>query len=303
MKTGNDFYDKLPKEEQEQYTILFEDKSGWYTEDGNGEKDWSGSEDKIKQFDESCNKFIKLQNNPIYLSFLHFPSVDIKNYNFEKNREIIFCNSIFYGEIDFHSGFTKYIQETNFENAIFKEKVDFGEYTFGHKISFKSTTFKKDVNFKLSNFTRYINFRSTTFNKDVNFDEANFENKVSFWGAIFADEAHFDSTVFKQAFNFTKTQITNITFVNSDIKNGNFLYISAYNKDNPKNPKPLTKGNLKNKESARLIKDHFEKQNNIIEANKYFRIEQDKYLEELINDGYWKNKGDIAVVFLNKIIS
>ncbi|CUV65762.1 membrane hypothetical protein [Sulfurovum sp. enrichment culture clone C5] len=303
MKTGNIFYDTLPKIEQEKYKILFEDKSDWYIEDNNGNQNWNQSKEKINDFDDKLKKFIISQYN---LSFLHFPPFDIKNYIFKKDREVIFCNSIFYGKTDFNSGFTKYIQETNFENATFREKVDFSQYTFGYKISFKSTTFNKDVDFKLSNFTKYINFRSTTFKKDVNFDEAIFENKVSFWGAIFHDKVHFDSTVFKETFNFTKTQINKITLVNTNVENANLLEISAYDETNPKDPKPLTKDNFENKESARLIKAHFEKQNNITEANKYFVIEQEKYIDELKDKDNKTEGGKLTKLFplyLNKYVS
>ena len=308
MKTGNIFYDTLPKIEQEKYKILFEDKSDWYIEDNNGNQNWNQSKEKINDFDDKLKKFIIYQSglSQYNLSFLHFPPFDIKNYNFEKDREIIFCNSIFYGKTDFHSGFAKYIEETNFENATFREKVDFSQYTFGHKISFKKTTFNKDVDFKLSNFTKYINFRITTFKKDVNFDEAIFENKVSFWGAKFHGKVHFDSTDFRNIFNFTKTQIHEITLVNTNVENANLLEISAYDETNSENSKPLTANNFVNKESARLIKDHFEKQNNITEANKYFVIEQEKYIEELDNS---KNKTEngkrakLIPLYLNKYVS
>ena len=55
-----------------------------------------------------------------------------------------------------------------------------------------------------------------------------------------------------------------------------------------------------NKETARIIKSHYEKHHNIIEANKYFVIEQEKYFEEL---SWGKDFGTKLVVWLNKIIS
>lgn len=47
------------------------------------------------------------------------------------------------------------------------------------------------------------------------------------------------------------------------------------------------KGKLKNRETARIIKDSFEQQNNIIEANKYYAIEMEKAEDDFKKDNKW----------------
>ena len=63
---------------------------------------------------------------------------------------------------------------------------------------------------------------------------------------------------------------------------------------------PLIADNFANKESARVIKAHFEKQNNITEANKYFALEQELYLEELKSKEEYIQR---IPVLLNKWVS
>lgn len=158
---------------------------------------------------------------------------------------------------------------------IFNPKDFFPKNKIKNKISFYNAKFISKANFEKITFAGETNFKKSKFYEEAIFDEALFIKKVSFWGANFLDKVHFDSTIFKQTFNFTNTTIKQITLKNTDIKNGNFLGICS------QFDRPLEKNNFNNKESARLIKDHFEKQNNIAEANKYFRIEQELYILEL----------------------
>ena len=67
----------------------------------------------------------------------------------------------------------------------------------------------------------------------------------------------------------------------------------------------ITKDNFNNKESSRLIKLHFETHKNIIEANKFFKIEQELYLKELkeSESTHTHKIATQAVLYLNKFIS
>ena len=66
----------------------------------------------------------------------------------------------------------------------------------------------------------------------------------------------------------------------------------------------LNKNHFLNKESARLIKTYFEKQNNITEANKYFQIEQELYIDELHRTETNPNRiPTLITLYLNKWVS
>ena len=93
-----------------------------------------------------------------------------------------------------------------------------------------------------------------------------------------------------------------VFYVGINLENSHFIHAKFLNLQN-KQGKNLYKENFSNKESARIIKDHFEKQNNITEANKYFALEQNKYLEELKESIYENNYKDFLVVWLNKYVS
>lgn len=89
------------------------------------------------------------------------------------------------------------------------------------------------------------------------------------------------------------------------IKEANFLAIHGTKKTLDKPLKiPLDKTHVANKESARILKVVFENQHNIPESNKYFKIEQDLYLDELIKSKTEPNKfSNLAVLYLNKYVS
>ncbi len=66
----------------------------------------------------------------------------------------------------------------------------------------------------------------------------------------------------------------------------------------------LAKSHFSNKETARLIKAHFEKQNNITESNKYFNIEQELYIKHLRNTPTEPRRfGTLLALRINKLIS
>ena len=382
MATGNKFYDNLPKEKQEQYAILFEDKSGWYTEDGNGEKDWVKLEKKINEFDSKLKKFITLQkNNYSYnLSLIIFVSFKIKNYFIDSyiDKDINFFlakfmdyanfkNTIFSKKSDFsrvhflqdvdfsestfsdvaNFGYSKY-SYASFQECNFKMNANFSRSIFNNHIVFTKTTFSKNIDISFSVFKDYsffnvcdfigkANFMGVSFKKEVRlyyaifrgkttFERANFikkaifqntifENETSFMYSIFNNETNFYDAVFKKEINFQATKFKGFTILGNislgilnitGISHKNNIILLALHgyENNQKNP--LKPKNFFNKESARLIKDHFEKQNNITEANKYFVIEQEKHIEALNNP---KNKTEnsklvkLIPLYLNKYIS
>ncbi len=273
METGNKFYDNLPDYRKEKYALLFEDKD---------KKDF-----KRDKFHSTLEKFIQQQESTT--------KTYVKEYDYDL-RCIKFDS--FFSKSYFAGNFIE--NDIDFSDSIFYDDVDFCGANFGSKTNFNRVEFKKEVYFE-----------GAIFNKKTFFNNCKFGGNVYFWEATFNDEVYFNNIIAKKTIDLSRVHFEEffdapgMSFNKIDLEGTHFqdpllLGLSACENEHKA---PLEPRHFANKESARLIKDHFEKQNNITEANKYFRIEQDKYLEELINDGCWKNKGDIVVVFLNKIIS
>ena len=270
MEVFNSFYQLLEPKEQKKFKILFEDKTTWYVENQCNRQNWDIL--KLKQFDKVLELFIKSQSNNYDLSYICFPMLNF-NYFFPKNTitgNISFKNAIFYGETYFVK--TIFNGETNFSETIFLNTVSFNEAVFNQNANFNKSVFESDVIFKNASFLDNFDFREVDFrgNAYLNAENMSF-NLLDIKG-----------TYFEQPL---------------------LLGLSAYEN---KKKMPLGPKHFANKESARLIKDHFEKQNNITEANKYFVIEQDKYIKELRSK---ENRNDnkritkIIPLYLNKWIS
>lgn len=200
---------------------------------------------------------------------------------FEKN--VNFNNAKFECEIDLDNA-----SETNFENATFIGKANFQEAVFGNNITFAKSHFHKEINFNKSVFKGDVILEETSFFSQFNFSEVNF------------DRATFKKNLVLDRASFGKLNIENIKFESINFLGINSIDLRTHRKTH------LTQDNFANKESARIIKDYFENQNNITEANKYFVIEQEKYIEALNNP---KNKTEgnkwvkLIPLYFNKWIS
>ncbi|RZV18566.1 pentapeptide repeat-containing protein [Aliarcobacter butzleri] len=109
------------------------------------------------------------------------------------------------------------------------------------------------MNIHKSIFKDIIDFSNSKFSDDVDLKHTTFEKIVNFRESNFKKELNLEDTIFKS--------------------NVNFLELKA---------------KMKNRETARIIKDSFEKQNNIIESNKFYALEmkeREKELEEDIREG------------------
>lgn len=136
------------------------------------------------------------------------------------------------------------IENADFENTTFEDLADFCSSTFVGKTNFKRTTFKDISVFSNVTFRDNIDFRLTTFEKLAQFKETIFEKKLNL-----------EDTIIKEKINFLKTKTVN----NENLK--------------PEN--------IENRETARIIKDSFEQQNNIIEANEFYALEMKERENEL----------------------
>ena len=106
-----------------------------------------------------------------------------------------------------------------------------------------------------TNFQKFVDLRESKFHINVNLDDSSFEDNVFFNQCKFSYELNLEDTIFYEKADFFKIN--------------------------------LEKG-VANRETARIIKDSFEQQNNIIEANKFYALEmkeREKELERDIKEG------------------
>lgn len=301
---------------QQEYEILFSFKDTWYDINLNGNQYWQKSLADCDFFADTLEKVIKLMRNNdiIDLSQIYFPFSKFMFRNMDTSKKISFKNATFYSYVDFN-------------NITFQNEIDFSDATFMSKAMFISTIFKNNAYFKNCKFKDECGFNHSVFYGEANFNDALFNGKSYFQSTIFQKNATFEKTTFLQDAHFGnvkfveeanlsrtkfkenlfayKMQFSRLNLIAIEFKNTNLLGISAYDQSNLEHGKTPTKANFANKETARLIKAHFETQNNITESNKYFTLEQDLYLDELKD----KNSTEpnrcqtIITLILNKYVS
>jgi uncharacterized protein YjbI with pentapeptide repeats len=291
--------DKISKE---QYDILFENKMSYNSEE-------------IDNFNKILQIIIRLEDQiqakTINLNSISFPNFEFKKFSWPQDKTISFLNSIFYGSV--HFGNHTIPNRLNFNKVIFKENAYLKDTIFLDNVSFNYTSFNDFVYFNKSTFVMSVSFRKSIFEKNAYFSKTTFQQDCNFYKTIFQNElnikeakihkkANFWGAKFEKLADFSECSFHKINFINIKLNDANFLHLSSLVNDVKV---LLNKDNFENRESARLIKAHFEKQNNITEANKYFQIEQDLYIDEL------KDKESIEpnklatkfVLYLNKFVS
>lgn len=201
------------------------------------------------------------KNNNLYEN-LQFEELSFTHCEFDKKFLIT------YNKLKDNNTFFE-IKKLDLTDSIFHSKVEMKEINFSKISIFNNTTFGKLADFYNSTFAKSINFEKTTF-KDISvFTNVTFKDDVDFKYATFGKLALFKEVIFEKRLNLEDT------IIKEEI---NFLKIKT--KDNKK----LGSGNIANRETARIIKDSFEQQNNIIEANKFYALEMKEREKELEKD-------------------
>ena len=279
-----------------------------------------------------------------YISFesaIFYGNANFRRYTFL--NYIDFENTRFNYISDFE--YAKFNSDVDFNNALFENDANFTNAHFNNNVYFNDAIFEKNVNFNNAKFEceidldnaslnyqnntndRETDFENTTFIGKASFQETVFCNNITFAKSYFYKETNFNKSVFKSdvilektsffsQFNFSEVDFRENAYLNAENMSFNKIDIKGTYLTDPlllgltgyENEQriPLNKNHFANKESARLIKAHFEKQNNITEANKYFVIEQEKYIEELKNN---ENRTDdnrvrkLIPLYFNKIVS
>lgn len=234
-------------------------------------------EDEKGNTDKLCTNYYSLVNNNgdnqkndiferlnIEFKNCDFLSVaDLKKYNF--TGIITFENCRFHKELKLPEkmeGMFNFINECDFKNnilnlnyKIFNSKFYLQNCKNISELQCEKTIFNT-ASFRETKFND-INFRETSFTENVSFIETKFKGKVDFSHSTFNKICSFRKSVFYKKLDLTDTVFND---------NVNFLNI---------------KTNELNRETARIIKDSFEKQNNIIEANRFYKLEMIKREKEL----------------------
>ena len=304
-KIRNKFYESCDENTQKEYEKLFIQRQD--------------NPSKINEFDKLL-EFIELQKDKdeIDLSYVCFH----ESYNF-----------IYLNEILKKVGFINYSKKNEKIYCRINKRINFGNANFYKEMEFIRVTFEKRVNFEGANFYDNVNFHQAVFQEDKEglpveqygtifegvkfhgeaiFEDTSFEDDAKFFRVTFNKYTSFERTIFKKAFNlensiskdlfyFFDVKIGNINLIGSDMQRMNFLNLKNIDSRKPE----LTKRNFKNKDSARFLKYHFELQNNITEANKYFTIEQEFFLDSLNDKSSPEPRKDInkVTVYFNKYIS
>ena len=239
--------------------------------------------------------------------------------NAQFKEEVSFSNIKFMQTADF-SGCT-FLKYVDFQNCIFED--EFNPCSFNNIVNFKSAKFKKHVIFWGNHFLKKANFSYTKFYNGVDFSESIFYDEVRFHDSIIENNANFESVEFKgkvnswnlkcskdisfkwanfrEKVNFSELKVLNgfTDFHGANFEKNAYFYTSNFYKiDLTKSV--IDKGvyfldavilNL-NRETARIVKHEFIKQNNKIESLKFHSLEMKEYEKELFGD-----KTDIKLSF------
>jgi hypothetical protein len=218
--------------------------------------DWSLSNDKIDFFWNEFNNFIKKSTEDESLKC---------NFN-----DVVFP-AMGYGEYPKVAIFK--LKLLSLKNCIFLDCIDLNFFLGANSLEINNCTFNEDVKAKEVIFKGQFLFQNNTVLKNIEFVNIEFKGSCTFMKSKFKNKLIFENIRFNDyaLFNSDKTEIMYLLFINTFFrKESNFLNMK------------LSK--VGDRETARIIKDSFEKQNNIIEANKFYALEMKEREKELERD-------------------
>jgi hypothetical protein len=194
------------------------------------------------------------------------------------------------------------IKEVGLENCIFNSKIIINRFDIENFIS-KNTIFENKFEFK-ENQIKSFSIDNSNFKKLTDYYGSKFEIFQVF-KSIFED---FEECKFGNAKEIKEENIANSTYA-TFLNFRNTTFYSGLNLENTnlKESPNFLKSNIElkhtNRETIRIIKHSFEKIGNIIEENKYFSEEMQKYKEELETKSWCGNTQEKLVFNINAFIS
>lgn len=167
--------------------------------------------------------------------------------------------------------------------------IDLKESTFKGKVKIQFYNCIKDANFYNTKFEDLADFYRTKFKK-VNFERTDFKNIAVFSEAEFYCDVDFKYTKFLGTSIFRDTVIEGKLNLRDTIfkEDANFLDITSKSRKlcDEEKKEIVHIGELEdikvaNRETARIIKNFFDSSNNIIEANRFYKLEMKQREKEL----------------------
>lgn len=261
-------------------------------------------------------------------------TVIFKKVRFE--RKVSFDNVIFMKEVKFENcyfseavtfqktifnekvSFTNFYQNVSFKSAEFNSLVSFPEI-FQNEIDLSFSKFKEDLNLSNRRFDQELHINNSTFLGSLNFKNTTFKKKVNAWNLTVNSDFTCKWANFREKLNLTDSFISKgkTDFFGTNFENNAYFYNTNFKRIDLKNSvieKSVyflgSKIKKSNRETNRIIKNHFVKQNNRIESLKFHQKEMSSYIGELLADSFnnikkirvWKflkNIGDLTILILN----
>ena len=196
-----------------------------------------------------------------------------------------FKNTIFKEDLTI-SGFESFV---SFKSAKFESDTFWG-YTF-NEIDLSFCTFKKSLDLSERQFQGKLHLNDSVFKGDVYFKNSTFENKINAWETEFQKDLIFRWANFKKKINLTESKIKNglCDFYGVNFEENGYFYKTDFKEIDLKNS-VIEKGifflgakiKKSKRETNRIIKNQFLKQNNKIEALNFHHKEMKSYLNELL---------------------
>ena len=217
----------------------------------------------------------------------------IENAKFQKEVDFskaIFYDAIYFSGTEFCTDIEDYAKESiNFENAQFKRKVRFHHCKFQNTVRFENTSFNKLVDFYCAHFYKPQQFHFTDFLDRAIFSNTEFHEEVQFLHCkVDNSYVRFESATFKKGLDISRSNFNDkVNFWNIEIEESGEQYIF----NNLESVKYVNDFKVQDKtptiykqfrETYRIIKDNFYRQNNKIEGSEFYIKEMSVYQRELL---------------------
>ena len=148
----------------------------------------------------------------------HLPDIIFQRTNFTK--PVYFSKCEFQGLADFSSA--KFSTKSRFYSATFSTKANFSLATFSAEARFSLATFSGHAYFSKAKFSAEANFSLATFSEVANFSSATFSAEADFSKAKFSAEANFSSANFQGVTDFNKAAFFDRTYFSDSQNLGTF---------------------------------------------------------------------------------
>lgn len=215
------------------------------------------------------------------------------------------------------------------EKKIFEPALRFGKCIFNNYPKFTDKIFKSKVKFRIcefwsvnitnATFQEYTEFYDCLFHERVVISKCSFYDNVVFTKSTFRNNCLFTYSTFKKLaiFSRAKFEEENKTPTGLDLSqsviNGQIIFFEtilkdfkAFNFDSKsiKFDKTINEGDVipqqNKRETFRVIKHQLLQQNNVIEAEKYAKLEKQTLMEELLKGISIKRVPDLLLLTANK---